>query len=830
MDIRSFFGGTKRASSGASKAEPPTTSTAEEVEAHSKRKAETKGMAPQEEIDLLDSDVEKDELKQTSVVVHEEDIVSAPVSAKAPPTPLRSAAIQTADNRVVKCEDSSCPKTAPNAHAAKEKSSTELLSPPPMGQNEHQPERLPLQGARVAVSGAMPEMGRSGIEELIAELGGKVSATVTGKTSFLVVGNELEDGRAVSEGSKFRTAREKNVPILTEADFLSKYRLSSSQSTNNIQGGSYNDRSSPPLKSFPQAPVPIGVLRDSLWVDFHRPKTPSELIGHGELSRKLSEWLDKWAALHVKHSLKMPFGKENAGAKAVLLSGPPGIGKSTLASVVANQLGFDILELNASDTRNKSEIDSRLQDAVSSRSITSSHATDLNGRRRLVIMDEVDGMGGSDRGGMAELIKIIKISKVPIVCICNDRQSPKVRSLANHCYDLRVKRPTKSQIAVRLVHIAAQEGLQVDSNAAEMLVEQSGNDIRQAINALQMWRYSKHSLAYNDIKGSMSRIEKDKVLRQTPFDACLQILGGEKSSFEERYGAFFIDYSLSPLIIQQNYIDAAKNGVFRNPQKDDVAKIEALAKAASAISDVDLIGSKIRGQDQHWELLPCQAASCLAVGNPIAGFQAFPTFPAWLGKFSSTNKTSRLVREIVQHSSLSVGQGFQVIRLDFIPFLRQKFLHYLTNDGKAGVEDVISLLGHYGLTKEDLMESFKDMQVLMPNEKDPYDRIDSQVKSSLTRAYNSSAHISQTAVPVLGAEKRKVRVVSDESLDMELGEEALEAKALSDEEEGDESTPVDPELAKTKLGIKSSQARSKGGGKGRSSSQSSTAAAGRKKK
>lgn len=43
----------------------------------------------------------------------------------------------------------------------------------------------------------------------------------------------------------------------------------------------------------------------------------------------------------------------------------------------------------------------------------------------------------------------------------------------------------------------------------------------------------------------------------------------------------------------------------------------------------------------------------------------------------------------------------------------------------------------------------------------------------------SSAHISQTAVPVLGAEKRKVRVVNDESLDMELGEEALEAKAVS---------------------------------------------------
>lgn len=55
-------------------------------------------------------------------------------------------------------------------------------------------------------------------------------------------------------------------------------------------------------------------------------------------------------------------------------------------------------------------------------------------------MDEVDGMGGGDRGGMAELIAILKKTKIPIICICNDRQSPKVRSLANHCLDLRFQR------------------------------------------------------------------------------------------------------------------------------------------------------------------------------------------------------------------------------------------------------------------------------------------------------------------------------------------------------------------------------------------------------
>lgn len=47
----------------------------------------------------------------------------------------------------------------------------------------------------------------------------------------------------------------------------------------------------------------------------------------------------------------------------------------------------------------------------------------------VLIMDEVDGMAGNeDRGGMQELIGIIKASKVPIICLCNDRQSAKVRS------------------------------------------------------------------------------------------------------------------------------------------------------------------------------------------------------------------------------------------------------------------------------------------------------------------------------------------------------------------------------------------------------------------
>lgn len=523
---------------------------------------------------------------------------------------------------------------------------------------------------KIAVSGTFQAMSREDIEEYIKERGGKISSAISGKTDFLIVGHILEDGRDVSEGSKYRAAKEKKISILTEIEFFDKYpkielrTVPSLPPTVNSAANALNNEFKMKAVSLPSSSSSSSSSKTGagatsgmydLWVDKYRPTHPQDLVGHGDLVRRLSDWLRTWEAVHVTKKLPKPaFSKENPGAKAVLISGPPGIGKTTVATIVARQFQFEVLELNASDTRNKRELDEKLVEAVSSHAISSAFApsghanstsaTSAGGanvgvgmklQRRLVIMDEVDGMGGSDRGGVAELIKIIKISRVPIICICNDRQSQKVKSLANHCFDLRVRRPMKSQIADRLVAIAAQEGLVVDKNAAEILVEQAGNDIRAALNALQMWAQATQQsqeggsrLGYTELKAGLSRIEKDKVLRLSPFDAALGLMAGEKAPWDERYNAFFVDYSLVPLLVQENYIDAAKNGVYRHSQLDDAMKMEALCRAAEAVSDMDLVGSSIRGADQHWELLPTQAIFCMRVGQPIVGFQAFPSFPS----------------------------------------------------------------------------------------------------------------------------------------------------------------------------------------------------------
>merc|ERR1719402_1924999 len=196
-----------------------------------------------------------------------------------------------------------------------------------------------------------------------------------------------------------------------------------------------------------------------LWVDKYKPANCKSIIGQqGDKSNmnKLKVWLRDWNKNHLNLNGKKgapkpaPWGVANdngAWAKCSLLSGPPGVGKTTTAYLVCKELGYDVVEMNASDTRSKKLLQTSVADTLNTTSVSnlvdggSNHNNKVTSKR-VLLMDEVDGMAGNeDRGGVAELIQLIKKAKVPVIAMCNDRNHQKIRSLANHCFDLRFQRP-----------------------------------------------------------------------------------------------------------------------------------------------------------------------------------------------------------------------------------------------------------------------------------------------------------------------------------------------------------------------------------------------------
>ena len=121
-----------------------------------------------------------------------------------------------------------------------------------------------------------------------------------------------------------------------------------------------------------------------LWVEKYKPTGTKNIIGQqGDRSnlKKLQNWLKGWdkhhgiAAVGKPPTRPPPWGAskdDGAWAKAALLSGPPGVGKTTTSYLVAKEMGYEIMETNASDTRSKKALDTEISDAMSSKSVTGS--------------------------------------------------------------------------------------------------------------------------------------------------------------------------------------------------------------------------------------------------------------------------------------------------------------------------------------------------------------------------------------------------------------------------------------------------------------------------
>jgi len=198
-----------------------------------------------------------------------------------------------------------------------------------------------------------------------------------------------------------------------------------------------------------------------MWSDKHRPQSISDMIGNEEARTAFVEWFAKW----------------KKGTKPILLVGPPGIGKTTIANLSGKQFGYDMISLNASDVRSKSRISEILNPVLGNISVLGSP---------MIFVDEVDGIHGrADFGGAEALIKILKEPTVPIILAANSDTSTKMKSIRKATKTIYFRPLPPRLLRLHLENILKKEGEKLSPGSLIKTIDESRGDIRSMINTAQ---------------------------------------------------------------------------------------------------------------------------------------------------------------------------------------------------------------------------------------------------------------------------------------------------------------------------------------------------------
>ncbi|KAK5998232.1 Chromosome transmission fidelity protein 18 [Cladobotryum mycophilum] len=308
-------------------------------------------------------------------------------------------------------------------------------------------------------------------------------------------------------------------------------------------------------ETIPDAPVPSVEApnltgkkhkKTMLWTEKYRAKNFMDLCGDDGTNRLVLRWLKKWDPLVFpgsakskpvrRHGMQSQEGEEEKPHRKILmLTGPPGLGKTTLAHVCAKQAGYEVIEVNASDDRSRDVVKNRIRTSLGTESVKNvSNRKDADGAQKAakpacVIVDEVDGVtagaGASGEGGFVKaLIDLVLTDQKnsswaadsensrkkkkgddfrlmrPLILICNDVYHPSLRPLrqSNLAEIIHVGRPMLDAVVGRLKAVFEKEGIPCDKDAARKLCEAawgmaSGSDAKRG----------RESTVQGDLRGVM---------------------------------------------------------------------------------------------------------------------------------------------------------------------------------------------------------------------------------------------------------------------------------------------------------------------------------------
>ncbi|KAG0243590.1 hypothetical protein BGW41_001801 [Actinomortierella wolfii] len=346
--------------------------------------------------------------------------------------------------------------------------------------------------------------------------------------------------------------------------------------------------------------------KEELWVDKYRPRHYTDLMGDEHINREVLSWIKEWdqcvfgrkyrksIPAHKKQyqEFKRPDPLGRPDRKILLLTGPPGLGKTTMAHVIAKQAGYNVIEVNASDDRTGAAIKGKIESALEIQSIRGSD------KPNLLIIDEIDGASssGGDQSFIKLLVDIASVEALPpdqksgagglattstrrgrknqhkkplmrpIICICNDQYATVLRPLRAIAQVYQFRKPSIRSVVRRLQQICELEQLAHDTRACGMLYEITEGDMRSCLNTLQFIKNKIHNSALDS--------------RSEPVGLTVEMLGKAAIGRKDQNKSL---YSVWEELFQANYarknrsalkvVDDERDGLVRDDSNAYVSRL-----------------------------------------------------------------------------------------------------------------------------------------------------------------------------------------------------------------------------------------------------------------
>lgn len=221
-------------------------------------------------------------------------------------------------------------------------------------------------------------------------------------------------------------------------------------------------------------------MEELSWLEKYRPKEFKDYLSYNEYKDIVAEWID-------------PFLKKEQTARPFLvLFGPPAYGKTTLAHCILNEYDYEPLECNASDTRNKKQLEKYIKTGKTSFNMK----RDGSGFRPYgLILDELDGLSCGDNGGVDAIMntvflnhsKIIKGNKYsvryPVICTTNSIKEKKLIKILKFAHLINMKKPSFDALFELSRKIIRTEKIQITQKNFKLLIN-NDDDYRSVITKL----------------------------------------------------------------------------------------------------------------------------------------------------------------------------------------------------------------------------------------------------------------------------------------------------------------------------------------------------------